>query len=216
MRPIFLQVTSEDPEHLGMIRDNLRRHLAYCEKWGYKYEHLIIPDFTPWKRLRAILDRLGEYSHVFCMDSDVFVANFNYNMRSTLPDWSFYAATIHPYPWREQRVFHVQCGGFYFRDTRRSSHFIHDVLRYEHTMEDDQSAVNHILLGYPSLNYQDGFNILPCSWNQTVQDCDFETSAPIVAAFHGTPVDIGGGEISYEAKYRRILMRKYAERFPYE
>jgi len=214
--PLFLQAVSGDADHLGMASDHKERHLAYCKKWGYEYE--LVVDLAlaegPWRRIEIILDRLksGKFSHVFCMDSDVFMADFSRDLRETLPDWAYYAATIHPYPWREQMVFHVQCGGFYLRSCDRSILFLENVLLHRDAFQDDQGAVNFLLIRAPHLNCQNGFNILPCEWNQTIQDCDFRFHPPIVAAFHGTPDSKG----NCGSAFRRSLMKEAAKWYPYE
>jgi len=214
-RPLFLQVTSSHPAYLGMVMDHGVRHQAYCKKWDYDFLIETPKQMDgPWTRLESILKHLrrGVHSHVFCLDADVFIADFSHDLREMTPSWAYTAFTIHPYPWGHQGVFHLQCGGYSFRTCLASIAFVERILKGRQFFPDDQTIVNQLMIGPEGDKWQQGLRVLPCEWNQTIQNCDFKTHPPIIAAFHGTQALDGNSS----PEFRRELMRKVALDYPYK
>lgn len=187
MKPLFLQNWSNVKEFQDMVTDHQPRHKAYCEKWGYQY--LADGDgeeFNGWGRIEMILRHLesGEYSHVFWVDADCFVAAFTYDMCSTVPEPYWLGLTIHPYPWQYD-YWHLQTGMMYFRACDESIAFLKRVLEFKGEVMDEQVAIGLLMIAMPeSERWQRGLRILSFQWNNTLHD---QAHHPIVAAFHGIP-----------------------------
>ena len=213
MKPLFLTMGMSN-NFDGMVLDHQKRHIAYCKKWEYEYKGITsqeIPiEYDRYFRIRAILYFMKSklYSHIFWIDADTFVANFSYDMRDTLPGWSWLGMTAHPYKWPPNNGYidsiHLQCGIFYFRVCEESIAFLEKVLELGNLYEEDQSIINYLLLENTeeSNRWQKGFKLLSYRWNNTLHD---QNNNPIIAAFHG--------HLSPQA--RRFHMNEVAAKYPY-
>jgi hypothetical protein len=153
-QPLFLTMGMSNSFD-DMVLDHQKRHLSYCKKWGYEYKGITsqeIPiEYDSYFRLRAILYfmKTDLYSHVFWVDADTFVADFSYNMKDTLPGLAWLGMTAHPYSWPPNGfidAIHLQSGMFYFRVCEESIAFLEQVLELSTICQEDQSAINHLLL----------------------------------------------------------------------
>lgn len=210
--PLFLTM-GLDENYGGMVLDHELRHKTYCKKWDYDYHKSLLVDipieFDRLFRIRAILYfmKTENYSHVFWIDADTFVADFSHDMRETLPEWAWLGMAAHPYSWHPKRwidAIHLQCGIFYFRVCDEAIAFIERIIELKDYAADDQTIINHLLLENQneSDRWQRGFKLLSYRWNNTLHD---QNHSPIIAAFHGylAPPE------------RRAHMREVAAKYPY-
>jgi hypothetical protein len=206
MKPLFLQVSSNSPDHQGMVDDHKARHLEYCKRHDYVYIEDPHPIATGWdimERIKSHMDT-GNYSHIFWIDADTFVADLGVDMRDTLGDSQYLALTIHPYPWGNgQPVFHANTGIMYWRCCEKAQAFLNDLLDYRERYGDNQIGINWMLFGSEdSVFWQDGFRVLNCQWNNNVFE---QPVCPVVAAFHG-----------YETAWvRRRFMSNISQIYPW-
>jgi Nucleotide-diphospho-sugar transferase len=203
-KPAFLTFSSDDASYKGMVSDTRDRHLAYCERHGYEYIYREIPNDPriAWRRIEMILQCLNEgYTHVFNIDADTMVVDFSRDLRDALPDWSFLAMTIHPYP-MEKTIWHFQAGLFFVRNCDKARSFFEMVLAKDGQEPHDQAAINAILLD--EYGWQQGLNILTHHWNASVHNQPQEGA--IIAAWHGAA----------SPPERRAWMQRYAQANPYK
>jgi hypothetical protein len=208
MLPLFLTMGLSG-DYLGMVKDHEARHRAYCDRWGYAYVGITAradgSEMSGWDRISCILEHMatGSYSHVFWIDADSFVVDFNRDMRETLPSWAWLAMTMHPFPWGSWEPVHLQAGSFYLRSCPDAIAFLREILARRRFFKDEQQAMNFLLVvGKEAVRWQQGLRILPYQWNCSLNE---HRQDPILAAFHGE-LDGAG---------RRALMLKAAERFPW-
>jgi len=203
--PLFLTAGLDDA-YTGMMRDHEPRHRAYCTKYGYEYlaaTRETINAKDGWFRIDLILRALrsDKYSHIFWIDSDAFVADFSVDLRSALPPFAWLGIRVVNCPWAGES-WHWQTGVFYIRCGEEALRYFESVRSLE--MGSDQDAMMNLLLDAPET--QSGLVTLRAQWN-VVPHLDSGNVRPIVYGFHGAGAN---------PAQRRVMMRTYAEKYPYE
>lgn len=205
--PVFLQTTQPSGAYFGMCKDYEERHRAYCEKWGYEYLHETVPQITngyPKIRTAKRLIAAG-HSHVFLVDCDCLIVDFERDLREATPGSQVIAAAVYPVPW-DRWLVHYNTGMAYVQNTPDTLEFLDDVLMAEGRPSDglgdcEQSRINELLFENPK--WSDAGYALPHWWN-SIQH--FKPSdRDIVAAWHG----------AYDPITRRQWMQAYAKAHPY-
>ena len=204
MRPLLLQIDSADPHYHGMIEDNRARCAAYAEKQGYVYFVVDAPtDDFRWFRIEAIAEALKtEAPYVFYLDADTAIADFNADMRDTVPEPTWLGLTVHPFPWGNNSEWHLNTGVIYVRNCDEAKQYFDDVLAAYKPGTYDQMPMNDLLVG-DNAKYHGVLNILDRRWN----DCLHQKGSknPVVAAWHG----------HMKPEYRRFLMASWSAEHPY-
>lgn len=215
-KPVIVTYALDGPDgpYAGMIDDWRPRHEAYCAKYGYDFvayktpeEGGIVGRSPYWSKVDVILRHLRDerYSHVFWLDCDTIIADFDVDMRTSLPSWAWIGMTVHPYAMGED-VWHWQSGTIYVRSCPESIAFFERVLEFEGKSDStgyqygsEQHAM-HALFNAEGYEWQRGLVALPFPWNNTLHD---QPVSPIVAAFHGNG----------NAQERRQIMRNWAHNY---
>jgi hypothetical protein len=226
-KPLFLQIGGSGA-YRDMVIDHEQRHRAYCEKWSYAYFAITDGVEDAWYKLELALDAMGQrdwyeladnhdvwgkhtdpnkYDYIFLIDADVIIADFERDMRETLPPHAFLALTVHPYP-SGFDVFHWQVGMSYWRNTPDARQFLTEVLadkdKYDRSdnVWNEQECINQ-KLQHGKGEWQRGLRTLPHWWNNNTHDMPL--GQEVVAAFHGNS----------QPEVRRQIMREYAKAHPW-
>lgn len=202
-RPLFLTIGSGDTPYGGMVRDHEVRHRAYCEKWGYDYRAVF--DFADvWLKLELTLEAMqsGHYSHVFIIDADAIVVDFETDLRTCLPSWAFLGLTTHPYPMLD--VWHWNVGCSFWQTSQQGIEFLQETLKARGRPQwHEQAEINAQLMDNPE-RWQSGFVQLPRHFNNNWHDQPLQDA--VVLAWHGY----------MDPEGRRTVMNLIAQDYPYE
>lgn len=205
MKPLFLTLGSEGSPYAGMVRDHEARHRAYCEKWGMEYRADFGGDGTCWYKLEKALEAMEgpDYSHVFIVDADSMVVDFDTDLRECLPSWAFLGLVTHPYPML-QDVWHWNVGCSFWQNTQLGREFLTECLKAkERPGWHEQAEINLMLLS-DTERWQKGFVQLSRHWNNNWHDQPHEDA--VIMAWHGY----------MEPDARRLFMQSFARKHPWD
>lgn len=212
MKPLILQVVSDDPHYLGMATDNQDRHISYCEKWGFDYK-LDQWENLPhgWSRMASIQRHLKSADHDFIvyLDADAAIINHTRDLREALPRWAHIGMSIHSCPYPPNPFWHFNTGTMFVKRGARTGEFF-DFLMGSMGLEGDdgevlneQSVINAMAL---RPHFQEGIRVLDYRWSTNMPDTgEMEQSAAYIGTWHG----------SRDPETRREKMREALENFPY-
>lgn len=199
----------------GMVRDHEARHRAYCARWGMEYCAVFTAEMDQWHKLelaRGAMETMtiGEdskavpvYSHVFIIDADAVVVDFESDLRECLPSWAWLGLVTHPFPMLMD-VWHWNVGCSFWRNTTKAQEFISEVLKArERPGWHEQAEINLQIMSDPE-RWQSGFAQLSRHWNNNWHDQPNDQA--VILGWHGY----------LPAGPRRSLMCKVASQYPWE
>ena len=115
---------STSPVPPGIFHDMMRltyqRHAAYTRAWNMDYWHLLseeLPDCFPggWGKISCLkMAAERHYQHIFWIDADAAVVDFDSDLRTALPDDLMAGACLHD---ANGIVAHLNVGVMYYKNT---------------------------------------------------------------------------------------------------
>src|SRR5574341_1895440 len=174
-----------------MLRLTYQRHAAYA--WAHDMEYwplsaTLLPDKWPggWGKIwlmRLMLDQ--GYEHVFYIDTDAAIVDFETDLREALPEGKLIGAVEHYAPdWFPKYDIprHYNIGVLFLRNDPLTVELLDDwVGRFPgHPRWMEQGAFNEIV---KEDRYRDVFHVMEAKWNATVNVNPVDK--PVIMGWHG-------------------------------
>ena len=174
-----------------MLRLTYQRHATYA--WAHQMEYWTIagslkPEMWPggWGKIWLMRLMLEQgYKHIFWIDTDAAIVDFECDLRDGLPEGKLIGACEHWAPdWFPGLDIprHYNVGVLFLRNDPRTAEFLDDWIgRYPgHQRWLEQGAFNEMVA---EDKYQDIFHPLDAKWNATINVNEVEK--PCIKGWHG-------------------------------